>query len=229
MASWLSISARTLIVCGIVVNFGLCIDGFVLGSTIFGWGPPFFTVTVGFAGTALSLLLALQFTKDIVDEEQMCAFLAGMVLISIQNAAVWNSLTTTTENGLDLFMELDIELTGFLGYCPLNCTNTFENVMNRYDTPKFGVSSLPYRAQMAAIVLSALNIFVFGGLLAPMLLSVFQTWKHSPDEKTLNADVPVNEEFRDNTPSHNAVQDYDKYQDSSIYSFNCSWCIFSTR
>ena len=61
-------------------------------------------------------------------------------------------------------------------------------------------------------------------------------------EKTLNADVTVNEEFRgnacvrafvsahaphfycvrtyrifcavtDNTPSHNAVQDYDKYQD----------------
>ena len=123
--------------------------------------------------------------------------------------------------------------------------------MSRYDTPKFGVSSLPYRAQvffhysvlisknyyfessqiiidqpaekkihksqtinlpicgaetdiracdtrqqvnsilstnalqMAAIVLSALNIFVFGGLLALMLLSVFQTWKHSPDVRPL--------------------------------------------
>merc|ERR1719201_1360700 len=213
MASWLSISARTLIVCGIVVNFGLCIDGFVLGSTIFGWGPPFFTVTVGFAGTALSLLLALQYTKDVVDEEQMCAFLAGMVLISIQNTAVWSSLTTTTENGLDLCMEMSIAAPAYLGICPLNCTNTFENVMNRYDTPQFGVSSVPYRAQMAAIVLSVLNMFVFGGLLGLMLLSVFQTWKHSPDEKTVNADVAVNEDSRDYTPSHNPVQDYDKYQD----------------
>lgn len=115
-------------------------------------GPPFFTASVGVSGTALSLLLGVQYRsvncfgdvihiwenrvilactffqytfqyhsqyyclntmyyihnnvlqqnnrKDIIEKQQMCAFVAGMILINLQ---VWDSPRTNLRNRVCLF------------------------------------------------------------------------------------------------------------------------------